>query len=501
MYNIGLLNVKGALPLFENYGYLPTNIVKSDGTVENGKLAHETLDGIIIPGGSIMESKSITPELESEIKKINDNDGFILGICAGFQILSNQVNVGRNSPCPIIRKGMKLLDVDFDPLINTNQVKADIVEDNTLFTKGLKNTQITGFHCHTYGKIENRSVPVIYSDIKRSNYKNKSERVLSGVSNDKGNILGTSIHGILDNNPKIVENILEYIGAENDYKNIKERNKLLQNKIFNEIGVETKTYFTPKNLNKDTIPPVIMMVGTGSESGKTFLTAGIVGALRKQGVQTYVLKIGPDIRDLTPSLYINKEPMTEYSSIKIGDIGWMDLKEVLEKIKNKGYDLVIIEGVMSAVTGLLNKKTPYSTAEIAHAANIPTIMVSSVNKGGIETAGITIQSHIDLLKKLGIRTKGVILNMTYDKEIVEIVSDYINIHSNISKDSIWSFSKVKSNNSGFVPENYLQLEDFTSNAIKLIEENLDLNKFISLAEKVNFKGYLEFEEISSKYKN
>ena len=56
MKKIGLLYVKGALPLFENFGNLPTHIVKTNGMVK-GQKAHKVLDGLIIPGGSIIESQ------------------------------------------------------------------------------------------------------------------------------------------------------------------------------------------------------------------------------------------------------------------------------------------------------------------------------------------------------------------------------------------------------------------------------------------------------------
>ncbi len=500
MIKIGLLEVKGSLPLYEHFGYLPTNIVKFDGTIENGKPAHEELDGLIIPGGTIMESETMTPEIEKEIKLINDNDGFILGMCAGFQILGNQTDVGRNSPVPIIRKGMGLLDVNFGPLINTNKVKADIVDDTTLFTKGLKGKQLTGFHCHTYGKIESvesNSKTVIYSNIERSNYQHKPDRVISGVSNKKGNILGTTIHDILDNNIGIVNNILEYIDATDQYDKIKEANTNLRNRVFSEIAVETNNFCNFKE--HPTNPPMIMLMGTGSESGKTFLTSGIVGALRQKGIHAYVIKVGPDIRDLSPALYVNKEKLQDYASIKIGDIGWMELSKVIESVKNKGYDLVIVEGVMSAITALLNEKTPYSAAEIAYAGKIPTVMVSSVSKGGIETAGIDIQAHIDLLKKMDIETRGVILNQTYDNKIADIVSTYISDHSGIDKKHIWSISKAKVENKGRVPEDYLQLENFTSSAINVIEKDFDVLEFMKLAQPAEFRDYLTFDKICEIY--
>ena len=199
----------------------------------------------------------------------------------------------------------------------------------------------------------------MYSNIVRANYQHKPSRVLSGVTNKKGNILGTTIHGLLDNNPQIVNNILDYVDAKDQYDEIIERNKKLHERVFSEIAVNTNNFYTPKKEHPE-VPPMIMLMGTGSESGKTFLASGIVGALRERGIHTYVVKVGPDIRDLSPSLYMNKEKLHDYASIKIGNIGWTPLDEVIEKVKGKGYDLVLVEGVMSAATGLLNEKVPYS---------------------------------------------------------------------------------------------------------------------------------------------
>lgn len=499
MKRIGLLDIKGSLTLYEHFGHLPTDIVKDDGTVDDGKKAHEALDGLIIPGGTLVESETITPEIEEEIRLLNENDAFIFGMCAGFQILGKYTDVGRNSPVPIIREGLGLLDVTFKPLINTNRIHADIVDDSTLFTKGLKDTKVDGFHCHTYGQIESNDKNVIYSNIERANYMHKPGRVLSGVSNDKGNILGTTVHGLLDNNPQVVNNILEYIDAVDEYDDIKARNKILHKKVFSQIAPGTDDIAPLKDEHPE-VPPMIMLMGTGSESGKTFLASGIVAALRQRGIHTYVVKVGPDIRDLSPSLYVNREKLEDWASIKIGNIGWTPLDEVLEDVKGKGYDLVLVEGVMSAATGLLNEKIPYSTVEIAHAGNIPVIMVSSVSKGGIETAAIDIQAHIDLLNKMDVTCKAVILNRTYDESIVKHVSEYISKKSGLSTENIWSITKAKVENKGRVPEDYLQLETFTQASTSVINKDIDVMKIYELAEIPKFRGYLSFEEICDLYK-
>ncbi len=406
MKKIGLLYVKGALPLFENFGELPTHIVKENGLV-NGQKASDVLDGLIIPGGSIIESQSVGEDLKKEIMKINHDGKFIFGMCSGFQLLANKTDIGRRSPCPIEREGLGILDVSFRPMIGTDRVEAEILDDSFL-TKGMGGETVTGFHCHTYGLIEGNAVPLFLSTVKRTDYQDNHRKILSGARNDEGNVAGTMVHGCLDENPALVDNILEFIGAtEKDILEIKEKNTELSKKIESEIGIDTNisanslnSLPNPSNME---LPKVLMMVGTGSDSGKTFLTTGIVGTLRKRGHRVCVLKVGPDIRDLVPSLYLNKENMEKFSSIQIGGLGWMDLENVLRDLKNQNYDLVLIEGVMSAFTGLLNEKIPFSSAEIARAANIPVIMVSSCSKGGIETAAVDIVGHISIMIKLELK--------------------------------------------------------------------------------------------------
>ena len=59
MKKIGFLYVKGTLPMFEDFGNLPTHIVRNNGMI-NGFKIHKELDGLIIPGGSIIESQSVS---------------------------------------------------------------------------------------------------------------------------------------------------------------------------------------------------------------------------------------------------------------------------------------------------------------------------------------------------------------------------------------------------------------------------------------------------------
>jgi cobyric acid synthase len=463
----------------------------------NGFKAHNELDGLIIPGGSIIESQSVCGDLKKEILKIANEGKFILGMCSGFQLLANQTDIGRKSPCPIEKKGLGLLDVSFSPMIGTDRVEAKIV-DHSFLTEGLVGKNLTGFHCHTYGRIAGDAKPVLKSLVKRTDYTNDPREILSGVRNDEGNVVGVMVHGALDENPELVNNIIKFINAdENDLSMIKEANKILLNYVKTEIGVGTgitidKTNLT-KNVNDSTGTRIIMMASTGSDSGKTFITTGIVGVLRKKGYKVGVLKVGPDTRDIVPSLYLNKEKMEKFSSIKIGGLGWKDFKQVLEDIKENNYDIVIIEGVMSVFTGMLNKKIPFSSAEIAMSANIPVIMISPCNKGGIETAALDAVAHVEMMNQLGINTAGIILNKVYDKEIGESTSKFIKRKT--KTDFLTFIPKIDLTERGNIPEVEIKLEDFCLNAMKTVENYLDTDKLLKLAVEPKFNNYSTFKDI------
>jgi cobyric acid synthase len=502
MKKIGFLYVKGALPMFEDFGNLPTHIVRNNGML-NGFKIHKELDGLIIPGGSIIESQSVSQELKKEIIKIGNEGKFILGMCSGFQLLANKTDIGRKSPCPVNMEGLGLLDVSFSPMVSTDRVEAKIINDSFL-TDGMKGKKITGFHCHTYGNITGDAKPIITSLVKRTNYTNDPREILSGVRNHEGNVVGLMVHGALDENPDLITNILKFIDANaNDILNIKNDNGILKTKIKMEIGVETginvdKSNQTNYSINKPRTK-IIMIASTGSDSGKTFITTGIVGVLRKQGYKVGVLKVGPDTRDIVPSLYLNKEKMENFSSIKIGGLGWKDLKEVFENIKKNNYDFIIIEGVMSIFTGMLNKKVPFSSAEIAIAANIPVIMVSPCNKGGIETAAVDVVAHVEMMDRMGINTAGVILNKVYDEEIAESTSQFI---KNRTKTDFLTFiPKIRLTERGNVPEVEIKLDDFCYNAMKTVENYLDIEKIIKLAEEPKFNNYIGFKEIMDRFTN
>lgn len=504
---IGLTYLKGAVPGFEEFGNLPTNLVKSNGLI-NGLPAHNELDAMILPGGTLIESNSMDDELFNEIKLMANEGKPIIGICAGYQVLGNKIDIGRKSPTPIIKEGLGILDVEFSPLISNDRIIAEVA--SKCFLTDNVNDDITGFHCHTYGNVEGNAKTLFYSPIKRMNYGDNENKIISGSVSDDGNVIGTMIHNILDENPQIVNNLFKFLDAdEKDIESIYNNNKKLLKDLNQELGVESNIPIKELSLNdnnplnkfkknKNEVPPCLIIGSTGSDSGKTFVCTGLAGALRRQGLNVAVLKVGPDVRDTVPSLYLTNGKMEDYTSIKIGHLGWMDIKDILNKLKTSIYDIVLIEGVMSVFTGLLNEKVPYSAAEIGISSNIPMLLMSGVNKGGIESAAVDLASHAKMLKKLGIDVKGILFNKVYDMNIFNNIVPYIKKETGINE--VLAIPKVKLEERGGTPEIEIRYDLFSIVALNVIEEYLNIEKIANMSSKPIFNRYLSFNEIKTYFK-
>lgn len=494
MTKIGITYINGAVPGFEDFGNLPTDIVKENGLV-NGNKASNELDALIIPGGTLIESNDINMDLNKEIKKMANDGKAIIGICAGFQLLSNQINIGRKSEVPIIKKGLEIIDVNFSPLITSDRIKAKVF-DNSFITKN-QIEDVDGFHTHTYGKIEGDAKPLFYSKVQRMNYGDTNEKgdynIFSGACNDDGNVIGTMIHNILDENPILLENLINYMDIKNIDK-IYNKNLKVKKYLQKEIGINTNIKIKKTTPNKK--PKYLMIGSNGSDSGKTFIMTGLAGAIRKKGYKVALLKVGPDVRDIIPGLYLTKGKMENFSSIKIGHLGWKNIKSTIDMLNKSDYDIVLIEGVMSVFTGILNEKVPFSAAEIAMSSKIPMILVTGVNKGGIESAAIDLVSHANMLETFGVPVKAIILNKVYNNNIFDNVVPYIKNNTNV--DNILKLPKLKTGGRGFIPEVEIRYDLFTKYALELVENNLNINDIINMACEIEFNKIFTFEEIKNK---
>ncbi|MDG6223493.1 MAG: AAA family ATPase [Candidatus Bathyarchaeota archaeon] len=500
-HRIGLVYVSGALPCFESFGNLPTDLVQEDALVD-GKPASDVLDMMIVPGGSLVESQSINTNIQKEIIKMADAGKFVLGICSGFQILSNATDIGRLSPTPIMRKGLGLLDVQFQPLICTDRVKATII-GKSFITNPTEET-VTGFHCHTYGKIVpgKQARPIIVSRIQRFNYRSNPQDFVSGFSNKEGNVVGILTHGLLDENPVIVQSIIKSLDiSPKDLQKIKTANSLLVQKVKNEIGVSTNLQPEKKYPKPSLVPAILFTTATGSGSGKTFIVTGVAGALKKRGINLGLLKIGGDIRDIVPALYLIKESMKPYSSLRLANSGWTPIFEAVNNA-SKDYDFLVIEGAMGPFTGFLNEtvKRPATTAEIAVALGVPTVVVVACDKAGVEGATVIGLSYVNLLKTLGIKVVGIILNKVHTSYFTPKIRDSVeSAFNNVGVELIGIIPKIQLEGRGAIPEIEIDYKEFGDQAIKNIEESLDLDALIRLSAPP-VRSSVSYETVLKKFK-
>ncbi len=503
-HRIGLLYLPGALPCFEDFGNLPTDLVCADARVDD-KPASEALDLLIIPGGSLIESQSVNAKVTKEILKMADSGKFVLGVCSGFQVLAKETDVGRLSTIPITREGLGLLDAEFKPLICTDRVQATVV-DNSFITQEIGKT-VAGFHCHTYGKIElgKKSKPIIVSHAKRVNYKKDPQDLISGVANYQGNVVGVFIHSLLDQNPTIIESILKSLDIKPvELGLIRQANAKLLEYIKSEVGVATNV----RQLTQiSQTPRLLMVTATGSGSGKTFIVTGIAGALKKKGFNIGVIKVGGDIRDTVPTLYLIKEPIKDYSSIKIGESGWTPLQQAVNEASKK-YNFLLVEGAMSAFTGLLNEnyKRPMSTAEVAAALGAATIVVVGCDKEGIEGALINTLNYVNILKSLGVNVRGVILNKLRISYITEDLRQVMkNAFQNAGIELMGMVPRLDLEGRGMIPEIEIRYEDFGAQAIDAAEKYIDLDLLARVASPpmqvdVDFEAFMEkFKKLLANY--
>ena len=414
-----------------------------------------------------------------------DKGKFILGVCSGLQILSKATDIGRLASEPILRPGLGLIDAEFKPLVCTDRVSATIV-GKSFITRTI-GASVTGFHCHTYGKlcVHDSAQPILVSHIQRANYKADPQDLVSGVSNKEGNVVGVLMHALLDRNSAIIQSITESLTISvEELENIRKANARLVSEMKREVGISTAITSPTKTLKKSKRARILLVTATGSGSGKTLIVTGIAGALKKMGLNVGVVKVGGDIRDLVPALYLVKEPIRDYSSIRIGESGWTPFRQALEEA-SKNHDFVLVEGAMNAFTGLFNEKAarPTSTVEVALGLDVPTLLVVASDKEGIEGAFVNALSYANLMDTLGIRVKGVIFNKARSGYLSAEMKTLIKqAFGNLGISLLGMVPRIDLEGRGLIPEVEIRYEEFGAKAIKIIEESIDLQLLASLAE-------------------
>jgi adenosylcobyric acid synthase len=157
-------------------------------------------DLIILPGtkNTIGDLKTIKENGIADIIINFAKEGtMVIGICGGYQMLGNEINDPENAESDISQiNGLGLLNAItfFKPEKDTYQIKARMYSRNNIFNDN--KCDMTGYEIHMgETKLLNELSPFLRI-IERSG---KGISMVDGAVSNNGNVIGTYVHGILDN--------------------------------------------------------------------------------------------------------------------------------------------------------------------------------------------------------------------------------------------------------------------------------------------------------------
>lgn len=227
----------------------------------------------------------------------------------------------------------------------------------------------------------------------------------------------------------------------------------------------------------------LMIAAPSSGSGKTVVSCALMKCFNNKNMSVVAYKCGPDYIDPMYHKTIIGIPSTNIDSFFMEDEA---IREYFVK-KNTTYngDIAIIEGVMGLYDGLGGISQKGSAYDIASILDTPIILVIDARGMGksilpLISGFLKYDSH-----KL---IKGVILNKTtksfYDL-IKPIIEDElgINVCGYVPKNEALNF---ESRHLGLkLPNEIEQLKDNLSNAAELINNTIDIDKLVCIANDKN----------------
>jgi len=162
-------------------------------------------DLVIIPGSknTIGDLKFITENgIADSIKNLAKNGTMVIGICGGYQMLGKEIRDSENAESMVTQiGGLGLIDAKtiFMQKKNTYQIKARLhsnqsnrSDQNNFNTR----SDISGYEIHMgETELHNGTLPFL-KIIERSD---KEVCMDDGAISDDGNVIGTYVHGIFDN--------------------------------------------------------------------------------------------------------------------------------------------------------------------------------------------------------------------------------------------------------------------------------------------------------------
>ncbi len=224
--------------------------------------------------------------------------------------------------------------------------------------------------------------------------------------------------------------------------------------------------------------PRIVISGLSGDSGKTIVTCGLLVSLKNRGLDVAAFKKGPDYIDSAWLSLASGKPARNLDSYMMGFP--MVKRSFLNNALENGIN--IIEGNRGLFDGLDSKGT-HSTAQLADCLQARIIIVQDITKV-TRTAAASIVGCLHLDPKLHI--EGVILNRCAGARHIRIVKEAIEEETGIPV--LGTIPKLPdkfimpSRHLGLVmPEELQEKSEIMEVLNKIIEENVDISKILSIA--------------------
>ncbi|WP_417820260.1 cobyrinate a,c-diamide synthase [Terasakiella sp.] len=229
----------------------------------------------------------------------------------------------------------------------------------------------------------------------------------------------------------------------------------------------------------------LIIAAPNSNSGKTFITLGTLRALARKGVSVSSAKVGPDYIDPAFHGAATKRLCPNLD-------GWAmredSLHYLLDNLANQS-DLIVCEGVMGLFDGAtLPANSPSnkdgSPADIARRTGWPVVLVIDANAQAASAAAL-IHGFATFDKDVHI--KGVIFNKVGGPGHVQLLKNACETHI----PHIQVLGYVPRKNELALPERHLglvlaeehpELEEFLNKSADFLEDHIDLDNLVQLAE-------------------
>ena len=117
--------------------------------------------------------------------------------------------------------------------------------------------------------------------------------------------------------------------------------------------------------------PRVVLAGTSSGAGKTSVTCGVIGALRRRGLAVQGFKVGPDYIDPSYHALASGRPGRNLDAFLSGP----ELIAPLARHGARGADLAVVEGVMGLFDGASGRGELASTGHVAKLLHAPVLLV------------------------------------------------------------------------------------------------------------------------------